>query len=285
MFHILAYAAATIVAAGGPPQHPITFDDFEAVGAVSDPQVSPDGQQILYAVRTADMAANARHSATYVIGTKGGSARRFPDDTTEATDARWSPDGSKIAYTAHDQLWIASADGSGARKLTQLTGNASGPIWSPDGSRLAFTSRVYPGCDAEACNAAAAKAAAANPVKAHVADHLMFRHWNAWDDGTRSHLFVILAAGGSPTDLTRGVPYDVPPGPFGGSEGYAFSPDGKELTYTAKDQGRADAWSTDINLYTVPVTGGAPTVITADNHAADQGPEYSPDGRYIAYQA
>ena len=48
----------------------------------------------------------------------------------------------------------------------------------------------------------------------------------------------------------------MPPGPFGGSEGYAFSPDGKEIAYTAKDQGRADAWSTDINIYT-GFSGGA----------------------------
>jgi dipeptidyl aminopeptidase/acylaminoacyl peptidase len=83
--------------------------------------------------------------------------------------------------------------------------------------------------------------------------------------------------------VTAGVKYDVPPGPFGGSEGYAFSPDGKELAYTAKDQGRADAWSTDLNLYTVPVAGGAPVVITAANRGADQNPVYSPDGRIILY--
>jgi dipeptidyl aminopeptidase/acylaminoacyl peptidase len=288
---LLAYAAAAIVAAGGgatqsPPQHPITFDDFAAIGAVSDPQVSPDGQQILYAVRKADVSANTRHSATYVIATKGGSPRRFPDDTTEATEARWSPDGSRIAYIAHDQLWVAASDGSGARKLTQLTGGATGPIWAPDGSRLAFTSRVYPSCADESCNASTAKAAEANPVKAHVADHLMVRHWNEWDDGTRAHLFVIAPSGGAPTDLTKGAPYDVPPGPFGGSEGYAFSPDGRELCYTAKDQGKADAWSTDLNLYTVAVAGGAaPVVMTASNRAADQNPVYSPDGKYIAYAA
>ena len=84
-------------------------------------------------------------------------------------------------------------------------------------------------------------------------------------------------------DLTAGAPYDVPPGPFGGSEGYNFSPDGKEIAYTAKDSGRSEAWSTDVNLYTVAVGGGAPTVITAMNPAADQNPVYSPDGRFIAY--
>jgi dipeptidyl aminopeptidase/acylaminoacyl peptidase len=111
----------------------------------------------------------------------------------------------------------------------------------------------------------------------------MFRHWNAWDEGTRSHLFVVGLDGGTPHDLTPGAKYDVPPGPFGGSEGYAWSPDGRELAYTAKDQGRADALTTDVNLSAVPAAGGAATVITAANRGADQNPVYSPDGRYIAY--
>ena len=107
------------------------------------------------------------------------------------------------------------------------------------------------------------KAAASNPVKAHVADALMYRHWNAWDDGTRAHLFTVGADGNGLLDLTAGAVYDVPPGPFGGSEGYAWAPDGKELAYTAKNSGREDAWSTDNNLYTVPSAGGASNVITA----------------------
>ena len=61
------------------------------------------------------------------------------------------------------------------------------------------------------------KAKEDNKVKAHVADNLLFRHWNAWDEGTRSHLFVVGVDGGEPRDLTLGAKYDVPPGPFGGS--------------------------------------------------------------------
>ncbi|MBC7788409.1 MAG: S9 family peptidase [Anaerolineae bacterium] len=84
-------------------------------------------------------------------------------------------------------------------------------------------------------------------------------------------------------DLTEGAPYDVPPGPFGGSEGYAFSTNGQEIAYTTKDAGRENAWSTDVNVYLVPVTGGPASVITAANKGADQNPVYSPDGRFIAY--
>jgi len=277
---LAVFAPATLAAQ---VRRPMTFDDFAAMKAVSDPQISPDGRTMLFAVRTTDVDANRRATTTYVQTLGSGAARAFPDDTTHAAEARWSPDGRRVAYTAGGQLWLANADGSGRRQLTTLNGGASGPVWSAAGDRLAFVSAVWPDCTTDACNADRDKAKAANKVKAHVADNLLFRHWNAWDEGTRSHLFVVGADGDAPRDLTPGAKYDVPPGPFGGSEGYSFSPDGREIAYTAKDQGRTDAWTTDVNLYVAPVAGGTPTVITKANVGADQNPVYSPDGKYIAY--
>jgi dipeptidyl aminopeptidase/acylaminoacyl peptidase len=156
-------------------------------------------------------------------------------------------------------------------------------VWAPASDRVAFTSRVYPRCRSEACNASVADSIEQSPVKAHVADRLMYRHWNAWDDATRSHLFVANIADIAVRDLVPGAEYDVPPGPFGGSEGYAWSPDGRELAYSAKLPARDEAWSTDVNLYTVPATGGTSRVVTSDSRGADQNPVYSPDGRWIAY--
>lgn len=280
------WAAASVAASAAPllaQRRAITFEDFAAVKAVADPQLSPDGQTVLYTVRATDVEGNRRFAATFAMPVAGGAPRTFPDDTTRATEARWSPDGARVAYIAGGQLWIADADGTGARRLTSLNGGASGPVWAPTGSRIAFVSAVWPECTDDACNAAKDRAREASQVRARIADNLMYRHWNAWDEGTRSHLFVIPAAGGEPRDLVPGARYDVPPAPFGGSEGYTFSPDGNEVAYTAKDAGRAEAWSTDVNVYTVNVAGGAPTVMTRANPAADQNPVYSPDGRFIAY--
>lgn len=281
---ILVLGVLSAAPLGAQSRRPITFADFTAMKTVSDPQLSPDGQMLLYAVRTTDVDANRRAATTYVVSSGGGAPRAFPDDTTHATEARWSPDGRNVAYIAGGQLWVANADGGARRKLTSLNGGASGPVWAATGEQIAFVSAVWPECATDACNAAKDKAKDENKVKAHVADQLMYRHWTAWDEGTRSHLFVTAADGnGVPRDLTPGARYDVPPGPFGGSEGYAFSPDGHELAYTAKDQGRAEAWSTDVNLYVVPAGGGTAVVITRANTGADQNPVFSPDGRYIAY--
>ena len=277
---LLSYSAVVLHAQA---RRVMTFDDFSAVRAISDPQLSPDGKTVLYAARTTDVAANRRSTRTFAMGIAGGAARAFPDDKTVAAEARWSSDGAKVAYTVGGQLWVADAAGANAHQLTTLALGVSGPVWSPTGDRLAFVSSVYPDCRDDQCNGARQKAASDSKVKAHVTDGLMFRHWNAYDDGTRSHLFVVKADGTDLRDLISGARFDVPPGPFGGSEGYAISPDGKEVAFTAKDQGRADAWSTDVNLYVVPVGGGAAAVITATNTGADQNPVYTPDGKLILY--
>jgi dipeptidyl aminopeptidase/acylaminoacyl peptidase len=265
-------------------RRPLTFDDFAAVRLVSDPQLSPDGRSLLYALRTTDVEGNRRLTYTMLatVATPG-NARRFPNDTTRATEARWSPDGSRVAYVAGGQLWVSDARGGGARRITNLVGGASGLVWSPTGTHVAFVSTVTPDCTDDACNRAREKAREDNKVKAYAADRLLYRHWTAWDTGTRSHLLVVHVDGTGLRDLTAGARYDVPVPPFGGSEQYAWSPDGRELAYTAKDATRDEAWSTDVNIYIVPITGGVPRVLTAANKGADQNPVYAPNGRFLVY--
>src|SRR4030095_16033901 len=188
---------------------------------------------------------------TYVAPSTGGTPRLFPSSEISATEARWSPDAKRITYVADGQLWVADPDGANRRQLTKLTGGATGPVWSPTSDRIAFVSSVYLGCPNDACNAAKEKEKSESKVKAHIADQLLFRHWNAWDEGTRSHLFVVALDGSDARDLVPSARYDIPPGPFAGSEAYGWAPDGNEIAYTAKDQGRADAWTTDLNVYTV----------------------------------
>jgi dipeptidyl aminopeptidase/acylaminoacyl peptidase len=286
--NVLVSAAVFVVIAANlqaqsPQKRPITFQDFSAVRAISDPQLSPDGRTVLYAVRATDVDANRRAGKTLSIPATGGAAREFPAADISASEARWSPDGRRVAYVAGGQLWVSDADGGNRKPLTSLNGGATGPVWSPTSTSIAFTSTVYPQCSTDACNAMMEKARDTSKVKAHIADQLLYRHWNAWDEGTRSHLFVVPADGGVARDLTQGLDYDVPPPPFGGSEAYAWSPDGRELAYTAKDAGRNNAMSTDLNLYVVSAVGGSPIVITGANKGADQNPVYTPDGRYIAY--
>jgi dipeptidyl aminopeptidase/acylaminoacyl peptidase len=283
MLATLAVAIAT-QALGAQARRPITFEEFASARIVSDPQLSPDGRWLLYAVRSTDLAANKRTTRTFLTAVRNLNAMPFPDEKTIASEARWSPDGKSVAYISGGQLWIVSLTGQAERRqLTTLTGGASGPVWSPTGDRIAFVTATYPDCRDDACNAAKEKAKSESKVKAHVADQLLYRHWNAYDDGTRSHLFVVKPDGSDLRDLIPGAKYDVPPGPFGGSEAYAFNPNGKVMAFTAKDQGASNAWSTDLNVYVVSIDGAAPLVITAANKGADQNPVASPDGKTVFY--
>jgi dipeptidyl aminopeptidase/acylaminoacyl peptidase len=266
---------------------PMTYDDFAAIRQVSDPQVSPDGRLVLYTVRTTNVTANRRVARTFVVPSDGSAPpRAFPDDTTPAAEARFSPDGRRVAYVHQGQLWVSLLDGSGRRQLTRLWGGATGPRWSPGGDRLAFASRVYPGCATDACNADSALRVDRSPARVRAYEQLLYRHWDAWDDGTRSHLFVVDLARAEPRDLVAGMRLHVPPMPFGDASAYDWSNDGLELAFTARAETDDAAWTTDLNVYTVSLFGsGAPTVITGGNRGGDQHPVYSRDGRWIAYAA
>jgi dipeptidyl aminopeptidase/acylaminoacyl peptidase len=242
----------------------------------------------------------------------------IPDQDSDRP--RWAPDGKRFAFLSNkeggSQIWIADFDGSsgtitGVRKLTAIATEASGELWSPDGKNILFTSDVYPECDGApdtevACDAKKVKELEDSKVKALIFDRLLYRHWNAYKAGKRSHILVVPAdacvgtavpgcPAGAARDLTPGD-YDAPVFSLGGQDNYAFSPDGKEVCYTSNHD-RVEATSTNNDLWIVPVnsgTTGAPPVqagsiqaknITADNPASDSTPLYSPDGKYIAYRA
>jgi dipeptidyl aminopeptidase/acylaminoacyl peptidase len=147
-------------------------------------------------------------------------------------------------------------------------------------------------------------------VKALIFERLLYRHWNAYKEGKRSHIFVIFASEEPKVvsehdgvkqlkpltpalDLTPGD-YDAPEFSLGGQDDYAFSPDGQEICYTSNHD-KVEATSTNNDLWTVPVNWPVSATpadvlaktrnITADNPASDSTPLYSPDGRYIAYRA
>lgn len=261
----------------------MTFADFSAVRVVGDPQVSPDGRLVLYSVRTTDVSANSRRSATYIIPADGGTPRMWPDDTTFVTEARWSPDGRRVAYVSRGLLWVSNVDGTMRLTVATHPGGVTGAKWSPTGDRLLYTARVYPACRTTQCNADSIRARATAPSQVRIADQLLYRHWSSYDDGTRSHLFVVRSNGGEPRDLVQGATFEVPPAPFGGPEAYNWSPDGREVAFTAKEQTPDAAWTTDLNVYVVPADGGAYQAVTASNKGADQNPVYSPDGRYLTY--
>lgn len=266
---------------------PFGIDAVYQVKTLGDPQWSPDAERVLFTVSTHDLKAGKSNTDIYVIDADGENLRQLT--RADATDAhpRWSPDGKSFLFVSSRegsaQVWVMPIDGGEPRVVTKVSTGVSDPEWSPDGTRIAFVSRVYPehGAD-DAANAAEQKAREQSPTKAHIADHLLYRHWSFYADGTRNHVLVSTVDTGEVIDVTPGE-YESPAFELGG-RGFAWSPDGKELCVVSnREEPDAQAWTTNKDLWVVPSQGGEAVNITDYNDAYDGHPTYSPDGRYIAH--
>jgi dipeptidyl aminopeptidase/acylaminoacyl peptidase len=268
-------------------KRPMTFDDLIKLHRLSGAAISRDGKWVAYTVSTPDLDANRSVSNIWIVSAAGGEPTQITEGGRDNSPA-WSPDGKTLAFlSARDgssQVFLLSMEGGEAKKLTHLSTGADLFHWSPDGKAIAFTSSVYPDCKDDACNAKRDEDKEKSKVKARIYDHLLYRHWDHWSEGKRSHLFFLpIDSKDAPRDLTGGADYDVPPDERGSANDFNFSPDSKEICFTAVTE-KVEAISTNADLFVVPVSGGEPKRITTQQ-GFDGNPVYSPDGRSIAYHA
>jgi dipeptidyl aminopeptidase/acylaminoacyl peptidase len=269
--------------------HPFGVEDMLAMDRISDPCVSPGGEQILFNVRVTDLAANKGRTDVWMAELESGVLRRLTTHEASDGNARWLDERTILFLSTRSgssQVWKLSLDGGEAEQLTKLPLDVDNLFVFPDGKRIGFSLEVYPDAKSIQETVDRDQAREKDPVKARVYESLLFRHWDSWEDKKRKHLFVWTIGGGDPIDLMSVMDADSPTNPFGGTEQIAVSPDGAEVVFVAKDDGRANAWTTNLDLWSVPSDGSAaPRRITADNPALDDQPAFSPDGRWLAWVA
>jgi dipeptidyl aminopeptidase/acylaminoacyl peptidase len=252
---------------------PMTPQDLTRIRFVSDPQISPDGQQVAFVVTMLSNDKDQYLSNIWMVDTAGREPRRFTTGPKRDTQPRWSPDGTQVAFLSEReghlkaQLYVMPAAGGEPTRLTNLPNGVMQHVWSPDGSRLALVARIggwqEPGNEEERQKSKPVRIITTLKYKANGEGFIYDR---------RPHLFVVSAEGGEPQQLTDGDFANTYP---------AWSPDGMQLAFiSARHEDRDYDNASDI--WIISVQGGEPRRLT-DTAGPLISPTFSPDGRTIAY--
>jgi dipeptidyl aminopeptidase/acylaminoacyl peptidase len=266
-----------------------TIEDLYRIKSISDVHVSPDGRSVVYVMAESDLGRARRIGHIWFMDIDGRNARQLTHSSKGENSPRFSPDGRTLLFISSrdgsPNFYTMPLSGGEARKLTNLSTAVYDPLWSPDGKWIAFSTDVYPECNEDdACNKRISERWGNGPLKAHMADSLLYRHWTDWKDGTRTHIFLANAQTGAVRDLTPGD-FDSPSFQLGGPLQYDFSPDGSEFVFVSnRDRAPASSTNNDLWLLSLADRQAKPRKITASNPAYDGSPKYSPDGKSIAYR-
>jgi dipeptidyl aminopeptidase/acylaminoacyl peptidase len=271
------------------PSRPLTPADLNMLARLSDPQVSPDGRYVVYVQRETDLDANRGRTDLWLLDLKNEKLkpRRLTQHSSNDAHPRWQTDGSSVYFlssrTGSQQIWRLPLSGGEAVQITDYPLDVNTFRLSSNGERIALSMEVYPDCADPKCSRERIDAEAKKKQSGRVYDGLFIRHWDTWNAGTRSNLFVAPVnsdgRAGPPVNVSRALNADVPSKPNGGDEEFTFSPDGTHVVFSARVAGREEAWSTNFDLYEASSDGGtAPRNLTANNPAWDTQPVYLGNG-------
>ena len=262
---------------------PEVLHSFARIGSVA---VSPDKSHILYQVTYVSIAQNKSNSELFIMKSDGSEKKQLTITSTRESDPQWIDEGKKIAFlsneTGSSQIWTINPDGGGMKQISNVEGGIDGFQYSPDGKKVLFIKSV------KTVETAAEKYPDLPNASGRIVDDLMYKHWDSWVESV-PHPFVADLAGNKLSnikDLLEGEPYEAPMAPFGGMEQLAWSPDGKIIAYTSRKKiGKEYAASTNSDIYFYDLETGKSHNMTEGMMGYDVNPQFSPDGKYLAWQS
>src|SRR6266481_928422 len=262
----------------------ITIDDYFQIRDVSQPELSPDGQWVAYAVRTRMLKEDKNEQRLWMVSTHGGDSIPLTAEGVSSSHPRWSPDGKYLAFLSarnggKNQVWLLDRRGGEAQKLTEVAQGINDFEWSPDSTRLVLILQDPKPEDAEAAKDKDKDKPAAKPKTPPplVIDRLQFKQDTVgYLDRRRDHLYVFDVASKKTAQLTSGDFDDTEP---------AWSPDGKSLAFSSNRSSDPDRnYNSDIWVVGADNSDkGAHLTQVTTNPGSDRAPAWSPDGKWIAY--
>lgn len=325
MNRLTAITAAAMIAAGGSAltaqamtigknvikveSGRMTPEALWAMGRIATATASPDGKQIAYQVGYYSVKENKGHQVLCLIGANGKDNRQLTTSDANETDPAWIEQGGRIAFLSGGEIWAMKADGTGREQLTHSDGTIEAFKFSPDGKKVILV-KSLPYNDIIQKNPDNLPQATGRLVT-----DLMYRHWDHYVESIQHPFVADVTASGitAGEDIMKGEPYECPMAPFGGIEQINWSADSKQIAYTCrKKTGLQYAISTDADIYLYDVAakttrnlckpeGYKPVAVDPtksmrnqavnseenlkNNPGYDTNPQFSPDGKYIAWQS
>jgi len=254
-------------------------------GRVGNSALSPCGKLLAYTATFYNLQENKGVTNLYVVSTGGGEPRKLTDELGSESNPQWVSSTKTLRFlstrSGDSQIWEINPDGTGLKQVSAIEGGIDGFCFSPDGSKVLYAKAVKMEDQAIDIHPDMPKA------KVRIINDLMYRHWDYWEDGEYSHIFVADFREGkilNPKDINEGEKWDTPMATDFDIAEVQWSPDGKKIVYCSKKlYGKEYAVSTNSDIYLYDTESGTTQNLTTDNLGYARYPAFSPDGKHIAW--